>query len=666
MTTRIIAAVVDVRQLRLYKEDGSTIDIPQGDPRVAVLVEACKPLSNPAAFKLPVNENGKPYVELDTTAPERERDTTFADFEQEQQKAGRFTRFFRVVKSKIQHLVGNADRDAEVMAPAPIAPVSLGSIPVPQAPTPNAPAEPITKIDNAIADIMAHAKPVTDADFHEDDTKSHETIIAIVDDGKGQAAIVPGVQSLKPYMVHANKTGNHKGMEAFLSRLSKFIKERGHTVDDILRFMDKGDLPLADDGCIIAYKVLRSTKTHDNSPLSAGTFVDCYTGRIEQRVGSYVHQSINLIRQDKQECGTGLHIARRGYLRHFGGDIIVMVKIRPEDVIVVPHNEPDKVRVKGYHILAKIPKDEHEKLRSNTAMTGTNALKLLTQAIAGEHIGIIERIEITSANGGSFTRTLVEGEGKAFQPMIKKDTAISQPVAPAPVIPKPTLDAPKIDPKQVAKEVETTKAAKPKTKADEARDLYVAGKLVELKAFKKAAKKSWTALGFTAAEEELIMSSDVPVTNGQKPGSMTKAEQAKQEEVVSKATPIVEAVSEQDEPIQKDPGTPHIPNAKTKAALKDAKAGKTIKTGTVENTMKELNTPEPKKEKPKMTGTRAEVARQLFERATATGEFAGKPVEKQAWGHLWLHRKECKKGWDLLGFTPKEIERIKANKPDHV
>lgn len=637
MIIRVIAAVVDVRQLRLYKEDGSTVDIPQGDARVAVIVEQCKPLSNPVAFKLPVNENAKSYVEIDVSTPKRERDTTFADFEQEQQKAGRFTRFFRVMKSKIQHLVGNADRDAEARVDDPIAPVSLGSIPVPEATTPKAPAEPITKIDNAIADIMAHATPVTHETFHEEDTQSHETIIAVVDDGKGNAAIVPGVEALKPHMVHANKTGNHKAMEAFLSRLSNIIQKRGHSVDDILRFMDRGDLPLANDGSIIAYKVLRSTNKQDNSPLGHGVFVDCHTGRIEQRVGSYVCQAESLIDMSRRnECSTGLHIARRGYLGHFSGDIIVMVKIRPEDVIVVPHGEPNKVRVKGYHILAKIPKDEHVKLRSNTAMTGTNALKLLTQAIAGDHIGIIERIEITQSEGRAFNRIPVEGEGKAYQPMIKKDTAVSQPVAPVPVIPKPALDAPKIDPKQVAKDIETTKAAKPKTKAYEARELYVAGKIDNLKAFKKAAKKSFEALGFTAEEIALIMQSDAPLTNGQPvpetaakpkikaseiPSKMEQDFSPKQEEAVSKMAPIVEAVPEADEP---------------------------------------------KKEVPKMTGTRAEVARLLFDKATATGSAAGKTPEKQAWGHLWLHRKECKKSWEILGFTPKEIERIKTNKPDYI
>lgn len=251
---------------------------------------------------------------------------------------------------------------------------------------------------------------------------------------------------------------------------------------------------------------------------------------------------------------------------------------------------------------------------------------MLQQAISGDHIGIIERIEITQAMGGSFTRTPVTDQGLAYQPTIKRETPKAQTVAPVKKPEPAKLDAPAIDPKQVAKQVETVKKGDipvALTKAQEARKLYVNGKYTELKAFKKAAKKSWGVLGFQPHEIDLILGSkgDSPVTNGQPavPAlvKMTTEEVAKQEEAVSAITPIVEAVSEQDEP-----------------------------------------SAEPKKEKSKMTGTRAEVARALFDQAVAG--------DKTRWGSLWRHQKECKKSWFVLGFNAKEIERIKTNKPDWI
>jgi hypothetical protein len=568
MIIRIIAAVVDTKQLRLYKEDGYTLDIPQGDPKLAQILEQCKPLANPKAFHLPTNENGQAYVEIEFQIIEKVRENTFGDYEK---KAGGFTKFFRVIKNKISHLLGDAQIDKTFAAH--VSPIQLGTIP---------------KMDAAIADIMAHAEPVSSTIFDDNDTTQHHTIVAVTDDGEGKLTAVPGVEALKNHVAHATKIDNTKGMEAFLKRLGAAINKRGHNVQDVLRFMERGDLPLTDDGCIIAYKVLQSTTVD-------GVFVDCHTRKVEQRVGSFVTQSIDLITQDKKQCGTGLHIARRAYLKGFSGDIIVMVKIRPEDVIVVPPNEPDKMRVKGYHILAKIPKDEHFTLRSNEAMEGTNALKLLTMAIAGDHIDIIETVEITSAHGGSFTRTPVE-TSKNYVPMIKKETVKTAPVAPVKKKPEPILNAPVVDPKAVAKEVEIKKTEIPKTKAQEARELYTQGKMVELNTLKKKAKKSWQALGFSHEEIVLFTGSNgelltSPITNGQPAPN--------KEETKPVATPT-----------------------------------------------------------PTLTGTRAEVARTLFEQAVAG--------DKSRWGTLWRHQKDCKKSWTILGFNPKEIERIKVNKPDHI
>ncbi len=605
MTIRVIAAIVNTKQLRLYKEDGSTVDIPQGDPRLAQLLEQCKPLSNPKAFRLPVNGSGQAYVEVEFEVPEKVRENAFGDYEK---KTGGLTKFFRVVKTKIAHLFGDAQvDDAPVVH---VAPTQLGEIP---------------KMDAAIADIMAHAEPVSSETFDDNDTTENHTIVAVTDNGRGKVVAVPGVEALKGHVAHAAKLDNTKGMEAFLKRLGAFITQRGHTVQDVLKFMERGDLPVADDGCIIAYKVL---KTPDNAE-TANVFVDCHSGRIKQRVGSYVCQDEKLVDPSRRtECSTGLHIARRGYLGSFSGNIIVMVKIRPEDVIAVPHGDPNKIRVKGYHILAKIPSNEHSKLRSNTAMTDSNALKLLTMAIAGEHIGIIEEVRVTKAKGGGVIITPMNAE-KAHQPSLKRDTAKTAPI-PEPVKKaEPVLDAPKVDPKAVAKEVEAKKAEAPKTKAQQARELYTNGKIAELNAFKKKAKKSWEALGFSHEEIVLFAGSKGelvtnPVTNDQPAiGKMSKAEIIKQEKAISAITPVVEAISEANEPTLK------------------------------KKERKSVATPAPT-----LTGTRAEVARTLFDQAVAG--------DKSRWGTLWRHQKDCKKSWKILGFTDREIERIKVNKPDHI
>ena len=617
-TVRILAAIVDTSKLTLYKEDGSQIKIPQGSDRLAPILEMCKPLSNPVGYDLPTNDAGYPYVEVmlgeEKAEPEAPRDMTYRDYEDKAKKAGGFTRFFRVLKSSVSHLLkGGTDYE-------PAAPQVLGTIPQEPVVQPvEGEQAPVIapRISSAIQDIMTNAKPVSDESFYETKDEDHETIVAIVDDGQGNAKIIPEAEKLKGHLAHSVKSDNIVGMQTFLTRLGACISKRGHTVEDLLRFMDRGDLPISDDGCIIAYKVLKTINGKGND-----VFYDCHTGKIPQRVGSYVCQDERLIDPSRfTECSTGLHIARRGYLRGFSGNIIVMVKFRPEDVIAVPANEPNKIRVKGYHILAKIPSDQHNILRSNKEMQGTNALKQLTMAIKGEHIGIIEEVRITSASGGSYEIVPMDADVKS-PPRPTKDTAVTAPVQqekPKLPEPKPVLTAPVVDPKALAKEIQSqAKPAQPgkPTQAQHAAQLLQAKAYAELLAFKKASKKSWASLNISTAEEAIILQ------HTETPTADAKSEPAKESAAVVQAQPAPQANSTKEVPAE--------------APKKEA----------------------PVAEKISLTGTRAEVARILFDQAVAG--------DRSRWKTLWLHRKECKKSWEILGFSPKEIERIKLNKPDSV
>lgn len=55
---------------------------------------------------------------------------------------------------------------------------------------------------------------------------------------------------------------------------------------------------------------------------------------------------------------------------------------------------------------------------------------------------------------------------------------------------------------------------------------------------------------------------------------------------------------------------------------------------------------------------RIDEARKLFNEAAAG--------DRSRWGTLWSRMKTWKRNWKALGFTDKEIERIKLNKPDWI
>ncbi len=247
-----------------------------------------------------------------------------------------------------------------------------------------------------------------------------ETVVAIVD-GKR----LPGVDALEKHIERAVETNDTEGVANFMRRCAAVIDKRGHSIQELLNFMRRGDLPIAKDGSIIAYKVLKTNAKNQ--------IVDCHSGKVTQRVGSRVVMDEKLVDPSRRtQCSSGLHIARRAYLGMFGGDIIMLVKIAPEDVIAVPVGEPDKMRVAAYHIVAEIPRQVHSELRSNLPMTtDSTAGKLLADVIAGNHMPVIEEVRITEAKGGGVVITPlaneveitagISGEAKALDDKVEVD-----------------------------------------------------------------------------------------------------------------------------------------------------------------------------------------------------------------------------------------------------
>src|SRR5690606_843747 len=137
------------------------------------------------------------------------------------------------------------------------------------------------------------------------------------------------------------------------------------------------------------------------------------TRRVKQRIGSFVHMDENLVDPNRRnECSNGLHVARRGYVGNFNGDAIVLAKVRPEDVIAVPEYDANKMRVCGYHIVAELTPAQYEAINQNRPITdAAGGGELLAKVIAGDHIGIIEKVKITEHMGNGVVVTPVSPTG---------------------------------------------------------------------------------------------------------------------------------------------------------------------------------------------------------------------------------------------------------------
>lgn len=498
-TIRVVAAVVDTHNLTLYKGDGETIVIPQGDHRIRPILDVAVPLLVQQSYA---------DIDLSTINPPSE----YAEFE----KASSGTvRLFRVAKSKLLGLFGKKEAPAE-----PVAPMQFGKVTQEQS------------ASNAVEEILQHAIPVTSPEFHEhgiplqgnvveqtgqtikahgNDADVPDTIIAVVE-GK----VIPGMEKIKTQFSRAAKLGSTQGVENFLRRLGSVIESRKHSADDLLTFMERGDLPIADDGSILIYKVLRRSKEH---------YVDCHTGKVEQWVGGYVCMDTSLVDHNRNnECSNGLHVARRGYIKEFHGDICVLAKVAPEDVIAVPAYDANKMRVCGYHIIAELSHEQYTLVRKNKPITDDPEGKiLLGKAMAGQHIRKTHEIRITEQQGRGVQVTALDTPKPA---KIKAED-----IAPVEALANPVEESREaaLDPKVVVAQVEQL------SRKQIAANLYAdyqakkEGAFEALMAYKKSAKVSWEKLGIPAPAEVILPGGGAVV-----PAAAAKPFKA----VVQKAKPV--------------------------------------------------------------------------------------------------------------------------------
>lgn len=535
------AAVIDTERGTFYREDGTTFTIEQGDVRLAPIITQ---ITGPLA-------RGE-IVQVSIEYPTDETNH-YADFEK---KSTGVVRFFKVARQKVEaffkrvtepvivpeQVLGKVEEGTKVekelaekeaiLAPAdPLVPVlqtEIVEVTITSAVKADVPRETqIEKMQSAITDIMKHAQPVKDATFSkssvdhtdtpiEDVDPAGDTIIAVVD-GK---AIVPNVERMQHQLKNAVETGaGTVGIEKFLARLSAVIAsgKRRHSVEDLMAFVKQGDLPIADDGCILIYKLLNERGDH---------YVDVHSGNVKQKVGSFVVMDESLVDPSRhQDCSNGLHVAQRSYLHSFSGTVCVLAKVRPEDVIAVPAYNRNKMRVCAYHIIAKLTDHQKSRVVADKDLTDTDdGKKLLARAIAGRHIGITEEVRITQSKGGGLIITARD--------VVEKFDDSDEGLTPVAAIEVTSADAPEkivapaIDPTTLAAMVtrqQEVKAPVSGSRQDQAMSIYnrmseattdlerrKAAK--ELMEFKKAAKTGWQKLGLPDdVQVDLAKILDLPI-----------------------------------------------------------------------------------------------------------------------------------------------------------
>lgn len=557
----IVGISVDAQNAVLYLEDGSTVTIAQGDPRLPIIVETAKK-------QIPVDGSAV----VDIAEPVKVRN----EFKETEEGTGGLIKFFRVAKSFIKKFIDTESPEKVDEAVAHISPLELGIKPgqtilddeeaddttyaleaqpaaveaVVEAPVAEE-VKPVEmtndqKIELATArmrELAGKGSTVDDPDFHKPITDEDPDTIVAVNTQTG--SVIPHAHKLSSQMKAASKLKDFRGFVNFLNRLEPVLKDRGHSAEDLMKFIEFGDLPIADDGCIVIYKRL---KKYNN------TFVDVHSGNIKQNVGSYVFMKPGLVDPNRrQDCSNGLHVASLGYLSSFSGNVTVMAKVRPEDVFAVPEYSRTKMRVCGYHILAVLPESLRTHVNSGGSISSIpEGKELLNKVLRGAHVGITELVEVGGHNGSNVTYTKVENTEAAKAEEVKvdlvKETLEQSDLSEAVPVEKaaPVLAADLKEPAPVvAPEIKKTKIDllwEQFEAAYLAEDLATAQKFAEeLLSAKQKAKKGWAKLGISDEDAELILSireaSDIKVTTPE-----TKAESSAKPE--GKAMTVKEQAQE--------------------------------------------------------------------------------------------------------------------------
>lgn len=522
----IVGISVDAQNAVLYLEDGSTVTIAQGDPRLPNIVNAAKkhiPLEGSAV--------------IDIAEPVKVRN----EFKETEEGTGGLIKFFRVAKSFIKKFIDTESPEKVDESVAHISPLELGIKPgqtildadeaddttyaleaqpatveaVEEAPVAEE-VKPVEmtndqKIELATArmrELAGKGSTVDDPEFHKPITDEDPDTIVAVNTKTG--SVIPHAHKLSSQMKAASKLKDFRGFVNFLNRLEPVLKDRGHSAEDLMKFIEFGDLPIADDGCIVIYKRL---KKYNN------TFVDVHSGRIKQNVGSYVFMKPGLVDPNRrQDCSNGLHVASLGYLSSFSGNVTVMAKVRPEDVFAVPEYSHTKMRVCGYHILAVLPESLRTHVNSGGSISSIpEGKELLNKVLRGAHVGITELVEVGGHNGTNVTYTKVENTEAAKAEEVKvdlvKETLEQSDLSEAPVSTEkaaPVLAADLKEPTPVvAPEI---KKSKLDVLFESFESAYVEGDLAKARTLannivesKKRAKKGWDKLGFNQGDVDLLM-----------------------------------------------------------------------------------------------------------------------------------------------------------------
>lgn len=147
-------------------------------------------------------------------------------------------------------------------------------------------------------------------------------------------------------------------MLRFLENVGKNPAE--FAIKEMYLFLETNRLPLTEDGCFLAYKVVDRD------------YMDCHSRTVRNRIGDKPgrDKGTEMTREDvdpnrNNTCSRGYHFCSLGYIDHFasGDNRLMLVKVNPADVVSIPADyQNTKGRCWTYEVVDEINRGHKQEI----------------------------------------------------------------------------------------------------------------------------------------------------------------------------------------------------------------------------------------------------------------------------------------------------------------
>jgi hypothetical protein len=607
---QVAAMIVDKGIITFYKLDGSVFTVTQGDPQGGAMSDEF----------LEQRRLGKEVITLTFKG---DNDTSH---HLTSTKRNPLIRFFKAKIADVVKLFGSNDSDYTSSEPSHEAAAAKVREICARLYKSDKDTGPEAVEDDPLPIKMVHSEGPLAKD---------ETIIAVTESG-----VVPGVENLTDqFQAGAEGKAPAEGPDNLILRLANMSATRGHTAAELMKFIEKIDLPILPDGSFLAYKRLRH--------IGKGVYVDPHSGLVHQRIGDIVQMNESLVDKNRrQECSQGLHVGTRHYMGSFHanaeGSGTMLVLIQPEDVIAVPEYQTTKMRSCRYLILADLSNKAHGLVNQNKRMDDCkDTMQVVAQIVAGARPAMLGVVNIGGSKGSGLTYHI---GNRNLPTNISLDDALAASQSKATAATGEVKDVRTIDDTANGNQSDM-KPRKVRDKAHEVKPTEVKAKAEAPVPAAKPAEKQLSARE-VEAKRLYTMMTNPSLTHLAHRGAAEKLKTMKKAHKVSWATlGLTAEIGEEVQALLDKPTTAAPKKSVPVSSKPQAKKSEPAKTA-----------PQPSKTpaKPASGGTRQDKARRLW--AMATDKNWSDLRKKEAAQSLRDFKKSAKVSWDALGLGKHNVE----------